>query len=83
MVQISYVSSSPFLANRNQFQTYFQLLASESNLAYGYYGLVRKFKWRKIAIIGQNENVFTKVANITCKNVIFHILCSENDVFFF
>jgi len=26
-----------------RFRTYFQLLASESTLAYGYYGLIKKF----------------------------------------
>ena len=61
MFQISYVSSSSFLANRQQFKTYFQMLASEKNLAYGYYGLIQQFRWENVALIVEQQNLFILV----------------------
>ena len=61
MFQISYVSSSPILTNRQLFKTYFQMLASEINLAYGYYGLIQQFRWKKVALIVEQQNLFILV----------------------
>ena len=41
---------------------YFQVLSTEDRLAYGYYGLIREFGWRKIGLIVQDENVFRLVS---------------------
>ena len=46
-----------------KFPLYFQVLASEATLAGGFYGIVREFGWRKVAIITQNENLFTVVSS--------------------
>ena len=64
-MQISCVSSSHELSNRVKFPLYFQVLASEAIIAGGFYGIVREFGWRKVAIITQNENLFTVVKLLT------------------
>ena len=74
--QISYASSSPFLTNRLQFKTYFQMLASEINLAYGYYGLIQQFQWKKVAIIVEQQHIFTVVRQQKRK-IILGWLCDD------
>lgn len=55
------MSASNELANRERFRYYFQLLAPELNLASGFFQIIRKFEWRQVGIIIQNENLFTVV----------------------
>ena len=43
---------------------YFQLLASEDESANGFYKIISNFGWRRVGIITQNENLFTKVCLI-------------------
>lgn len=65
--QISCVSASNSLRNRLQFPRYFQLLSTVDTIAFGFYGVIREYGWRRIAIIVQDENVFTEVSQQTWK----------------
>ena len=60
--QISYASSSAELVDRQRFRYYFQMLATEADLAIGFFGIIKQFEWRKVAFIEQNENLFTVVS---------------------
>ena len=60
--QISCVSSSAELVDRQRFRYYFQMLATEADLAIGFFGVIKQFGWRKVAFIEQNENLFTVVS---------------------
>ena len=62
ILQISCTSSSSELANRQRFRYYFQMLATEADLAIGFFGIIKQFEWRKVAFIEQNENLFTVVS---------------------
>ena len=61
-IQFSCASSSPELSNREKFRYYFQMSATETNLAVGFYGVIKHFEWKKVAFIEQNENLFTEVS---------------------
>ena len=62
IIQVSGVSSSPELSNREAFKYYFQLLPADDNLAVGFFAIIRRYGWRHVAIIEQDENVFTVVS---------------------
>ena len=68
--QISCVSSSSELSDRNRFRYYFQVLASEARLAYGFFELIKLFQWRQVGIIAQNENLFTVVRIVTVEKIM-------------
>ena len=49
------------------------MLASEINLAYGYYGLIQQFQWKKVAIIVEQQHIFTVVRQLKRK-MIFRLV---------
>ena len=55
-IMSSAISSSPPLHSY-----YFQLLAVGTGLSRGYLGIIKFFGWKKVAIITQNENVYSVV----------------------
>ena len=63
-LQISCVSSSTELADRVRFKSYFQLLPTEADIAPAYFGVIRQYEWRHVALIVQNENRFTVVSTL-------------------
>ena len=63
-LQLSCVSSSTELADRHRFRSYFQMLATDENLALGFYAVIRQFNWGYVSIIQQNENLFTRVSEL-------------------
>lgn len=61
--QISCQSSlSELESGCSRFRNYFQLLAADSNLADGFHAVIQRFGWRRIALIVQEENLFTVVS---------------------
>ena len=60
--QMSCVSSSPLLSDRVRFPRYFQLLSSAKRIAFGYFNIIKEYRWRRVAIIVQDENVFRVVS---------------------
>ena len=51
---------------------YFQLLANEAGMARGFLGLMKRFQWKRVGIITQNENLFTTVR--LCASFVSHSL---------
>ena len=41
---------------------YFQLLTNELQTSQGFLGIIRRFGWKRVGIITQNENLFTEVS---------------------
>ena len=60
--KISCVSSSADLTDRDRFRYYFQVLAPDDGVAYGFFEIIRRFGWQRIGIIAQNERLFTAVS---------------------
>lgn len=60
LVQVSCVASSPAFRDRDLFRRYFQLLPTDASLAIAYMGIIQYYDWRRVAIIVQNENLFTE-----------------------
>jgi gamma-aminobutyric acid type B receptor len=59
ITQLSCISSSPELKDRRRFRYYFQLVATEVLIAQGFYGIIKKFGWKRVGVIVQDENLFT------------------------
>ena len=59
---MSCVASSPLLSDRTRFPRYFQLLSSARRIALGYYGVIKQYAWRRVALIVQDSGVFTVVS---------------------
>ena len=62
VLQISCSSASEELSNRTRFRNYFQLLPTDADLAFGFFGIITRFKWKHIAIILQEERLFQAVS---------------------
>ena len=65
VLQMSCTSSSEGLSNRTRFRNYFQLLPIDSDLAHGFFGIIMRFKWKRVAIILQKESLFQKVQEVS------------------
>ncbi len=63
LLQISCLSSATNLDNQDEFPHHIQISASERNLVYGFFGIIQEFKWNRVTIIIQDENLFTEVCN--------------------
>ena len=70
-IQFSCISSSAELADRQRFRYYFQVLATEGEIAGGFFAVIKHFRWRKVAFIERDENLFTVVSSCGGVN-IFH-----------
>ncbi len=55
------MSSSAELSDRQRFKKYFQLLVNDDIHALGFFAIVQKYGWRQVAILQQDENLFTVV----------------------
>ncbi|CAI7989811.1 Gamma-aminobutyric acid type B receptor subunit 1, partial [Geodia barretti] len=64
ITQLSCVSSSPDLQNRERFRYYFQLVATNLLGAHGFFGIIQHFGWRKVRLVAQDENVFTATMDV-------------------
>ena len=71
-VQVSCASSSSELTDRTRFLYHFGVLATEANLAFGFYSIIRHYDWRRVVILLQEENLFIVVGH----TYIFHRLYS-------
>ena len=70
-VQISPGSSSPRLSNHEYFPTFLRSVASDTSTATGIVKLMQHLKWKHVAIITQEEDIFTLVS-ITCIEPALH-----------
>ena len=60
--QISYASSSPTLSERSRFRSFFRNTYNMKIIAPAFRSAVAHFNWTRIAIITQNEGLFTGVS---------------------
>ena len=60
-LQMSCVASSAAFRNRNLFPRYFQLLTTEASLATAYLATIKHYGWERVALIVQDERIFTVV----------------------
>ena len=58
------MSSSIALANRNIFSSHFQISESELNLAFGFLGMIKEYRWKRVALLVEDENMFTEVIEV-------------------
>ena len=58
------MASSTELRNRAKFPYYFQMLNTEEIMAYAYYAMFKRFKWRRVTLIVQDENLFRVVSQM-------------------
>jgi gamma-aminobutyric acid type B receptor len=75
IAQVSCISSSPDLYNRQRFRYYFQLLSNEVPTAYGFYSIIQYFGWKRVGIITQGENLF-----IATSDVLKRLLTENGDI---
>jgi gamma-aminobutyric acid type B receptor len=75
ITQVSCISSSPDLYNRQRFRYYFQLLSNEVPTAYGFYSIIQYFGWKRVGIITQGENLF-----IATSDVLKRLLTENGDI---
>ena len=72
-IQVSTISTSPRLSNVKNFPTFLRPVASDISIAPGIVKLMQHFEWKHIAIITQEEDIFTLVNNDTIHT--YCILC--------
>ncbi|XP_078359757.1 gamma-aminobutyric acid type B receptor subunit 1-like isoform X1 [Oculina patagonica] len=63
VVQIGFSNSSPLLSSKLVFPLYFRINPSEKFSNLGRIAILRRFKWNKVAILQQNNDVFTGISN--------------------
>ena len=76
-MQLSCVTATPALSNRERFPNYFQFLPSMVDFAPAYFGIIKKFKWRHVVILLQNENLYTVVRVTWSQHWSAYIPCSK------
>ena len=64
LVQVSTTSTSPRLSNRKYYPTFLRPVASDTSIAPGIVKLMQHFDWKHVAIITQEEDIFTLVNNV-------------------
>ena len=47
-----------------KFKSYFQLLPTQADIAPAFFGVIQQYGWKRVALIVQNENLFTVVSFI-------------------
>lgn len=65
------MSTSSELRDRVQFPRYFQLLPTDEPMANAYFAVIKQFKWRRVSLIVQDENLFTVVGYMQ-NTFLFH-----------
>ena len=71
--QISYSSASPALSDRSRFKKYFRTSLTTDILAPTLRSTVERFNWTRVAMITQQEALFTVVRIMT---FVWTILCT-------
>jgi len=47
--------------NRHRFRNHFQVFPASISQAYGYFGIIQNSRWRQVALIVEDEFLFTSV----------------------
>ena len=65
-LKISCISATPDLQHRQTLRYYFQMQPTAEQLGLEFFAIITQFQWRRVAIIEQNENLFTVVSCLQC-----------------
>ena len=60
--QISYSAGSPRLSDKARYPTVFRLNSDETKFNEGIVALLKHFKWKKVAVVKQDEAMFNDVS---------------------
>ncbi|RDD38504.1 Gamma-aminobutyric acid type B receptor subunit 2 [Trichoplax sp. H2] len=63
LIQISYLSSSPSLNNRQVYPNFFRTRSCESQRILPFFSILDHFNWSKIGLIMENSVVYSSLAN--------------------
>jgi len=63
IVQIGFSNSSPLLSSKSLYPLYFRTNPSEKFSNLGRIAILQRFKWNRVAILQQNNDVFTGISN--------------------
>ena len=63
LFQIGFSNSSPLLSSKLLYPLYFRTNPSETFSNLGRIAILRRFKWKRVAILQQNNDVFTGISN--------------------
>ena len=69
-VQISPVSTSPALSDNSTFETFYRVVSSDAAVVEGIVNIALQFNWSRIAVISQQENIFTSVSDQICVIIV-------------
>ncbi len=58
-----------------RFRYYFQIVETANVAAYGFFGIIREFGWRRVIILEQNESLFTRVSVGTMCFRLARLIC--------
>jgi len=72
--QVGYSNTSPLLSQDSRFPLYSRTSPSETLNNYALVTLLKKFNWKRVAILVQQDHIFTKV------NLIFNFFSLEKVV---
>ena len=61
--QIGFSGSSPLLSSKSLYPLYFRTNPSETFANLGRIAILRRFNWKRVAILQQNNDVFTGISN--------------------
>ena len=61
--QIGFSNSSPLLSSKLQYPLYFRTNPSEEFSNLGRIAILKRFKWKRVAILQRNNDVFTGISN--------------------
>lgn len=62
-LQIGFSGSSPLLSSKSLYPLYFRTNPSETFANLGRIAILRRFNWKRVAILQQNNDVFTGISN--------------------
>ena len=57
------MSTSPALSDNSTFETFYRVVSSDAAVVEGIVNLALQFNWSRIAVISQQENIFTSVSD--------------------
>ena len=69
-MQVSYAAAASVLSDRDRFQNYYRTLPSFDLNAATMAQLMRQFGWQQMAIITQDESLFTVVGKATVRLIV-------------
>ena len=76
-LQVTSTAGSPIFSNKTRYPYLFRAIPPETEIHRGQAVLVKHFKWDQVAIVVQNEHIFSEVrCSVTESNCLFmYVVC--------